>query len=59
MASLTPQHREQEVTGSAMQEGRITDVPITEPDGKQRTVPLDHPMIAAARSVYTSLGDEA
>jgi len=42
----------------AIQHGAPTDIPITEPAGKQRTVPLDHPLIAAARSVYTSFGDE-
>jgi len=41
----------------AVQGGRVVDVPITEPAGKQRLVPRDHPLVAAARSVYTSFGD--
>ncbi len=41
-----------------MQEGRLTDIDINEVAGKQRLVPLDHPLIAAARSVYTSFGDD-
>jgi phosphofructokinase-like protein len=36
----------------------LTDVPIAETAGKQRLVPTDHPLLAAARSVYTSFGDE-
>jgi len=42
----------------AMQQGRVTHIDITESAGRQRTVPLTHPLIAAARSVYTSFGDE-
>jgi 6-phosphofructokinase 1 len=42
-----------------MQHGRLTDVDLTEAAGKQRLVPPDHPLIAAARSVYTSFGDDA
>jgi 6-phosphofructokinase len=42
----------------AMQQGRVTHIDISEPAGRQRTVPPDHPLIAAARSVYTSFGDE-
>jgi phosphofructokinase-like protein len=42
----------------AMQQGRVTHIDITESAGRQRTVPPDHPLIAAARSVYTSFGDE-
>jgi ATP-dependent phosphofructokinase / diphosphate-dependent phosphofructokinase len=41
----------------AVQRGRIVDVDISEPAGKQRTVPLDDPLVAAARGVYTSFGD--
>jgi len=41
----------------AMQEGRLTSIDITEPAGKQRLVPPDQPLIAAARGVYTSFGD--
>jgi 6-phosphofructokinase 1 len=39
------------------QNGRITSVPIESVAGRQRLVPLDHPLIAAARSVGTSFGD--
>ncbi|MCP3920794.1 MAG: 6-phosphofructokinase [bacterium] len=42
----------------AMQAGRLTDIAIEESMGGQRLVALDHPLIAAARSVYTSFGDE-
>lgn len=35
----------------------ITDVPLEIAAGGPRTVPLDHPLIAAARSVGTSFGD--
>jgi 6-phosphofructokinase 1 len=37
--------------------GRIADVPIESVAGKQRTVPLDHPLVAAARAVGTAFGD--
>jgi 6-phosphofructokinase 1 len=37
--------------------GRVTDVPIEEPAGRQRRVPVGHSLVAAARSVYTSFGD--
>jgi 6-phosphofructokinase 1 len=40
-----------------MQGGRLGDVEITVAAGKQRFVPLDHELIAAARSVYTCFGD--
>ncbi len=39
------------------QQGRITDVPIVESAGKVRTVPPDHPLLRAARSIGTSFGD--
>jgi 6-phosphofructokinase 1 len=42
-----------------MQGLRLTDIDITEAAGRQRLVPPDHPLLAAARSVYTSFGDEA
>jgi hypothetical protein len=42
----------------AMQQGRVTHIDIAESAGRQRTVPPTHPLIAAARSVYTSFGDE-
>ena len=40
-----------------MQGGKLTDVEITSAANKQRLVPPDHPLIEAARSVYTSFGD--
>ena len=39
-----------------MQQGRVTDAPLSEAAGKQRLVPADHPLVAAARSVNTSFG---
>jgi len=39
------------------QQGRITDVPIAESAGKVRTVPTDHPLLRAARSIGTSFGE--
>lgn len=41
----------------AWQKGRLTDIPIAEPAGKQRKVPADEPLIAAARAVGTAFGD--
>jgi len=40
-----------------MQDGRITDVDLLHAAGKQRLVPMDHPLITAARSVRTCFGD--
>ncbi len=40
-----------------MQGGNLGDVEITSAAGRQRLVPADHPLIAAARSVYTCFGD--
>jgi hypothetical protein len=40
-----------------MQGGNLGDVEITMAAGKQRLVPHDHPLIAAAKSVYTCFGD--
>jgi len=40
-----------------MQGGELRDVEITSAADKQRLVPLDHPIIAAARSVDTCFGD--
>jgi 6-phosphofructokinase 1 len=37
--------------------GHIDSVPIVEVAGKVRTVPTDHPLIAAARALGTSFGD--
>lgn len=43
---------------AVMRGGDLGDVEITAAAGRQRLVPLDHPLIAAARSVYTCFGDE-
>ena len=42
-----------------LQGRHLTDVDITEAAGRQRLVPADHPLIEAARSVYTSFGDDS
>ncbi len=42
----------------AVQKGLITSVPLETAAGGPRTVPLDHPLIAAARALGTSFGDE-
>ncbi len=42
---------------AVMQGRELGDVEITAAADKQRLVPLDHPLIAAARSVYTCFGD--
>ncbi len=39
-------------------EGKIDSVPIAEVAGKVRTVPLDHPLIKAARAIGTSFGEQ-
>jgi 6-phosphofructokinase 1 len=41
-----------------MQGGKLASVPLAEVAGRQRMVPLDHPLIAAARAVGTTFGDE-
>jgi 6-phosphofructokinase 1 len=41
----------------AVQNGRLTDIDISEPAGKQRLVPRDHPLVQAAKSVGTTFGD--
>lgn len=41
------------------QQGAVTDIPLVEAADRQRTIPADHPMLAAARAVGTSLGDRA
>jgi len=43
----------------ALQRGRLTDIDIAEPSGKQRKVSPGDPLIAAARSVGIRFGDEA
>ncbi|MEL6903975.1 MAG: ATP-dependent 6-phosphofructokinase [Planctomycetota bacterium] len=43
----------------AWRKGAVTDIPITEPAGGQRTIAPDDPLLAAARACYTSFGDEA
>ncbi|HDY65233.1 MAG TPA: 6-phosphofructokinase [Phycisphaerae bacterium] len=40
-----------------MKDNKLDSVPITEVADKIRTVPLDHPLIEAARSVGASFGD--
>lgn len=40
----------------AWQDGGLTDVPLMESAGRQRTIPEDHHLIAAARSVGTDFG---
>ena len=42
-----------------MQGRTITDIDLTEAADKQRRVPVDHPLIAAARGVGTAFGDHA
>jgi len=42
----------------AVRGGKISSVGLDVPGKGQRLVPLDHPLIAAARSVGTSFGDE-
>jgi len=40
-----------------VEKGLITSVPLETASGGPRTVPLDHPLIAAARALGTSFGD--
>ncbi len=40
----------------AMQKGNIVSVPIEEVADRQRLVPMDHPLVAAAKGIGTSLG---
>ncbi|MEO0512063.1 MAG: ATP-dependent 6-phosphofructokinase [Planctomycetota bacterium] len=40
-----------------MQGGRLADIEITAAANKQRTVPIEHELLQAARAVYTSFGD--
>lgn len=40
-----------------MRDGRLGSVPLANVAGKQRLVPRDHPLIAAARGIGTSFGD--
>ncbi|MGW8177950.1 MAG: 6-phosphofructokinase [bacterium] len=41
----------------AMKNGQLESVPISEVAGKVRTVPLDYPLLRAARALRTSFGD--
>jgi len=41
----------------AVQNGRLTDIDLQEPAGKQRLVTSDDPLIQAARAVGTTFGD--
>ncbi|MDD8025708.1 MAG: 6-phosphofructokinase, partial [Acidobacteriota bacterium] len=43
----------------AIQGGELTSVPLEVPGKGPRFVPPDHPLIAAARAIGTSFGDEA
>jgi len=43
----------------AKQGESFVPVPLSEVAGKRRTVPLDHPLVLAARAVNTCLGDDA
>jgi len=43
----------------AVRGGMIVTVPLEKAAGGPRTVPLDHPLITAARALGTSFGDEA
>ena len=38
-------------------DGKIGEVDITSVAGKQRKIPLDHPLLATARAVGTNFGD--
>jgi 6-phosphofructokinase 1 len=40
-----------------MQKGSITHIALSETEGKQRLVPIDHPLVSAARNVSTCFGD--
>jgi ATP-dependent phosphofructokinase / diphosphate-dependent phosphofructokinase len=40
-----------------MQKGSITHIALSETEGKQRLVPVDHPLLNAARNVSTCFGD--
>ncbi len=42
----------------AMRDGAVTDVELVRAADKQRTIPASDPLVAAARSVGTSFGDE-
>ena len=42
---------------ASWQKGRVTDVPLSEVAGGSRLVPLDDPLLSAARSVGTSFGE--
>jgi phosphofructokinase-like protein len=41
----------------AVQRGTLVDIPIDEPAGRQRLVPVNHPLLDAARAVGASFGD--
>jgi len=44
---------------AAVQKGEIVSVSLDIPGAGPRLVPLDHPLLAAARAIGTSFGDEA
>ena len=43
---------------AAIRAGRISSVPIKTPDGKQRRIPRNHPLLRTARHIGVSFGDE-
>ena len=63
LATMLGHHATQLLIGGAknrmvaVQSGRITDIPITEPANRQRLVPADERLLLSARSVFTSFGD--
>jgi len=42
---------------ASWQQGRITDVALSDVAGGSRNIPLDHPLLAVARAVSTSFGE--
>jgi 6-phosphofructokinase 1 len=43
---------------AVMQNGRLSSVPLAEVAGRQRTVPIDHPLIAACRAIGVCFGEK-
>ena len=41
----------------AIQDGRITSIPLEEAASKTKFLPVDHPMIQVARNIGISFGD--
>ncbi|MFC1935725.1 6-phosphofructokinase [Chloroflexota bacterium] len=42
----------------SLRDAKVQSVDISVPAGKQRRVPLDHPLVEAARNIGTAFGDE-